>query len=407
MRKLVSILALVLAGSSCGWNVSAGPITLGAVYPLHGGQGDGGTEEYRGTSLAVEYANAHGGVGGRPVQLAFHEADDSDAAPRAVADLADSGVPVIIGTHGSTISAPAATAATKRGVVFWETGAIGVLPMLAASGDRVFRFVPTGESLGRAAVAFARDVLLPKMRRAPSSLRWGVTYVNDPYGSSVGMGAIAEVRRAGLNLAGDFPYELKKGEDVRVAHLIKAARIDVLFVSAYMDDGVALRKEVVRERIPMVASVGTSSSYCMEQFGKELGKDSLGLFASDKPDGQVIDATRLTKDGAAALQWARAQFSSRYHETMSAYALSGFSGTWALLHDVLPRAADMTPDAIARAARTADVPTGALPNGSGLKFEGSENVRATSVIWEWIKPGVRAVVWPPAFARHAVVPMAI
>ena len=30
------------------------------------------------------------------------------------------------------------------------------------------------------------------------------------------------------------------------------------------------------------------------------------------------------------------------------------------------------------------------------------NRNASSVIWEWVAPGVRAVVWPPAFATHPV-----
>ena len=30
------------------------------------------------------------------------------------------------------------------------------------------------------------------------------------------------------------------------------------------------------------------------------------------------------------------------------------------------------------------------------------NHAAAGVIWEWVAPKTRAVVWPPAFATHAV-----
>jgi len=40
------------------------------------------------------------------------------------------------------------------------------------------------------------------------------------------------------------------------------------------------------------------------------------------------------------------------------------------------------------------------PSGSP---EAGANLRATSVIWEWIRPKTRAVVWPPAFATHPIV----
>jgi len=55
------------------------------------------------------------------------------------------------------------------------------------------------------------------------------------------------------------------------------------------------------------------------------------------------------------------------------------------------------------------LPPGALPNGSGLTFAppgapaAGANMGAVSVIWEWIRPGTRAVVWPPAFATHPIV----
>ena len=54
------------------------------------------------------------------------------------------------------------------------------------------------------------------------------------------------------------------------------------------------------------------------------------------------------------------------------------------------------------------LPEGALPNGSGLAFgppgtpDGSTNLRATSVIWEWVGLNTRAVVWPPTFATHPI-----
>jgi branched-chain amino acid transport system substrate-binding protein len=71
---------------------------------------------------------------------------------------------------------------------------------------------------------------------------------------------------------------------------------------------------------------------------------------------------------------------------------------------VLPNASAMTPQAIADAARAADVPLGSLPNGSGLRFgTGPENERATSVIWEWVKPRTRAVVWPRTYATSPII----
>jgi hypothetical protein len=96
---------------------------------------------------------------------------------------------------------------------------------------------------------------------------------------------------------------------------------------------------------------------------------------------------------------------------MSAATLSGFAAAWALFHHVLTRAAPYDAPAIARAARTTTLPAGSLPNGAGLDFappdapDAGSNRLATNVIWEWVRPRVRAIVWPPAFATSSIVPL--
>ena len=101
-----------------------------------------------------------------------------------------------------------------------------------------------------------------------------------------------------------------------------------------------------------------------------------------------------------ALRWVSPRFQERRDHELTAPGLTGFAGAYAVLRHVLPHAKDLTPAGIGDAMRAAQVPLGALPNGSGLDFRAgsTENLRATSVIWQWVAPGERAVVWPPAFA---------
>src|SRR2546422_2168204 len=162
-RPLIVALGLMLAGGTAT-SVAAPAIVIGAVYPTSGSQGTGGVEEFRGVELAAAYVNQRGGVHGRPIRLQLADAPSYDAAPGAVEQLANAGIPVVVGSYGSTISRPAADTASRLGLVFWETGAVGQLGMAVASGRLVFRFAPTGESLGRAAVAFVREQLAPRLR---------------------------------------------------------------------------------------------------------------------------------------------------------------------------------------------------------------------------------------------------
>jgi branched-chain amino acid transport system substrate-binding protein len=186
-----------------------------------------------------------------------------------------------------------------------------------------------------------------------------------------------------------------------------------LFVSAYLDDAIALRRQLVRQHVPLVANIGTSSSYCMPAFGATLGKDAVGVYASDKPSATSIDPSGLLPDGAALLQRANDAYRERWNEDMSPAALAGFSAAWALFTDVLPRANSMSAADVADAARTSDIPAGSLPNGSGLRFgaqgtaQAGDNLEAASVIWEWVRPGEAAVIWPKAFATDAVDPTTV
>lgn len=408
-RLAAAMLIFVAFSTSC----SSGPdeIVVGAVYPTAGGQGMGGIEEFRGVQLAADLINKEGGVLGRPIRLALEPADSFDGAPDAVQRAVDAGASVVVGSYGSTISAPAAEAASRLDAVFWETGAVGEVGKGVAPGDRFFRAVGAGESLGQAAVEFIRDQRLSGAigRQA----RYAVTYVDDPYGRSVALGARSEIEESGLTLAGVFPYRLDDVDYVRLADEIRMARTDVLVVVAYLIDGVNLRRALVSGDVPLLATIGTSSSYCHPEFGRLLGEDALGLFASDKPDAGYVDASKLSPEAGSALRWARTEYRRRHNEEMSSAALSGFGSAWGLFRHVLPKARDLSSDSIAEAARSVRLPAGSLPSGSGLRFaplgdaRAGENVNAVSVIWEWVSVNTRAIVWPPSLATSPIVPIAI
>jgi branched-chain amino acid transport system substrate-binding protein len=412
-RTLLAIVvcASTIASVSCGHDPA--PIRIGAVYPLSGSQGPGGRDEYQGVDLAVRLVNEDGGVGGRQVVLDPVDVASGDEAPAAIDGLADRGIGLVLGSYGSTISQPAAAEAARRGLLFWETGAVGSMAPPDVAGSLFFRVAPSGGVLGSDAVSFIARRLAPMLQRSAASLRFGVVSVDDVYGRSVGAGAVREIRALGLRFAGRVVYDPRHLDADALVRRIAPSRPDVLFVAAYLDDGIALRRAMVRQRLPLVANIGTSSSYCMPAFGRTLGADAVGVYASDKLDSEYVDPSGLTPSGRAIYRRASEAYEERYGVEMSAAALAGFSSAWALLHEVLPSASDPTPASVAAAALRTRLPIGSLPNGSGLDFgapgttDAGSNLRAMSVIWEWVAPGERAVVWPPRFATNPVDPIRI
>ncbi|MCU1461019.1 MAG: putative Leu/Ile/Val-binding protein 8 [Acidimicrobiales bacterium] len=413
MRRItgvgVAVATLALLATACGSSGgrAAGPVLhLGAIYPLTGAQGTSGAEEARGAQLAVDLVNQRGGVRGRRVALDLIDVARAEQAPAAMEQLAARRDMIVVGTHGSTISSPASAAAARLGQLLWETGAVGETAPLAEGGAHFFRLSPMGANLGRNAVAFVRDELAPKLG-AGRPLRWAVAYADDSYGRAVGLGALGEITARGPLEVAAFPYAVTDDMDALVSR-IAAARPDVLAVASYLQDGVALRRATVKAHLPLLASVGTSSGYCMPDFGAALGPSAVGLFASDKPDGDTIKVAALLPDARSELAWAKAQYEKRWHDELYAPVLAGFASTWALLHHVLPHAASLAPADVAAAALATHLPIGTLANGSGIDFpppgqpDAGENRAAASVIGEWVAPGRMKVVWPPAFATDPI-----
>ncbi len=414
MTRKLAVFAFCTALVAVGCTRTGAPdgIRVGAIYPLSGSQGPGGIDEHRGIMLAADLANEDGGVDGRTIRIESVDTPGSDAAAAAVDQLHADGIDLVLGSYGSTISGPASAEAASNGMLFWETGAVGMLPPDSDRGGLTFRVPPTGEVLGRAAIAYIADQVAPERHRDPASLRFAVSFVDDAYGRSVASGAEAELRARGLHDVGDFGYDFRTVDMAKFVHRIAAARPDVLFVSAYLDDAISLRRQLVAQHVELLANIGTSSSYCMPAFGSTLGEDAVGVYASDKPSAASINPSGLRPDARSLLRRANDAYHAKWDEDMSPAALAGFSAAWAFFTDVLPAATSLAPADVAAAARGIDLPRGSLPNGSGLRFgapdtpNAGDNIEAASVIWKWVAPGEAAVIWPPAFATDPMDPSA-
>ena len=404
---VVTVLAALVVVLAPACSQSHPSVTIGTLYPQTGPLAPEGIEEQRGVQLAAEWANKHVPKGGSHIKLASVAADRTEAVPGAMDALARQGVQIVVGSHSSTLSAVAAKVATEKNMLFWETGAVGQTDDAVTGGTNFVRMAPMGANLGKAAIAFMRDELVPRLND-PAPLRYAIAYVDDVYGRAVADGARQEMETSHQQLVANFPYPQTMSDFSGLARQIGAAHVDVLFVTAYIDDGVALRKAVVDAKVPLKASIGTSSSYCHPIFGRRLGPDATGLFASDKPDAADVRPDALTAEGRAALEWVKPLYQRRFHTEMSAPALSGFSNASALFLHALPAAQSTAARAVATAAVATKLPLGTLANGGGMDIaapgtpNSGNNMAAASVIWEWMPNGQRVVVWPPAFATHAV-----
>src|SRR5579859_1880094 len=398
---MLAVLVVIVA--ACGEptpGANSNALVIGAIYPLTGPQASGGRDELAGVQAALQLAESSGALH-RQVQLRVIDAVTADAARAAVDRLVKQDhVPAILGTYGSTLSAAASARAEQLKTIYWETGAVA--DPITAQRRYVFRTVTTGSALGRKAVTFTHDVLIP--HSGLKSPRAVVVQVDDVYGHSVGGGEVDLARQLGINVVDVITYNPNAFDAGAVATRVAADKADYLWDVSYLSDGVAIWQAIVQQKVPLLAAIGTSSAFCMPDFGRQLGRDAIGVYAADKPDADASMAA-LSPAGRELLTRARAAYARTNHDAMSISAVAGFVGAWTLFDNVLgPMSGSITPDSIRTAALRVDVPAGDSINGGGVRFgqDGSldegQNTRAAAVVGQWQGIQDMQIVYPAAYA---------
>lgn len=409
-RAAIALLGLLVV-AACGTATQAGgppPLVVGAVYPLTGPQAPGGKQEYTGVRAALALAERSGTLH-RQVVLRVQSVETPPDAKAAVDRLIDRDhVSVIVGTYGSTLADAAAAEANSRHVIYWETGAVA--DKVTYGRPYVFRTVATGGTLGRTAVEFASKVLVPRFGLSQPTA--AIVQVNDIYGDSVADAEAAAAAAAGIRVVDRIRYLSDAYDSGAIVARVAAEHPDFLLDVSYIDDGVAIWKSVLAQSWRPRAAIGTSSAFCMPQFGSRLGAGAIGVYAADKPD-QTVSPNAL--DPAARTLLAQAESAYRSAgggSTMEIPSVAGFVGSWVLFHDVLPAVrGSLTSSAVRQAALALNIPSGAEINGAGVEFgapgsaDQGQNLRAASMVAEWQGVDLMRVVYPPAYATGAAISM--
>jgi branched-chain amino acid transport system substrate-binding protein len=445
MKSLLALLlAIVLCGCGAG-SPNAGPIRIGAVFPISGNAASLAGPELTGVRIAVDHVNADGGIAGRKIELVVRDVQSREEAAEAMGKLHDQGVRLVIGAYSSDLSIAASQAAEKAGLLYWEAGAVA--DRLTGRGlPHVFRVGASGSNLGANSSAFAATELASRLGKPVSQLRVGIAVADDEYARSVADAAEATARERGMPVVVRRSYNLALPDWPSVMADLAAARPDVLILASHIPDGIAFRQAMLAAGLKVGALIGSTMAECDPDFAGELGPDAIGVFASDRPTAGFQSSALGPEAAAAYARFAAAWASGakggssegdgltsgdeeygRGYGADAEYtihgpaedasaeeseeALAGYSAAWALFRHVLPTAAAsggaLDADAVAAAARALDLPDGTLPNGAGVRFSTDparlgQNERAAAVIWQWQAVKTYTFVWPPTYATGSV-----
>ena len=313
-------------------------LLLGEVGSLTGAQATFGVSTHRGIELALQEANAAGGVKGR--KLAVRVYDDQgrpeEAAQATTRLITQDKVVLILGEVASTNSMAMAEKAQAAGVPMISPSSTN--PAVTQKGDYIFRVCFIDPFQGKVMAKFTRENL--KLERVAilqdlkSDYSIGLTEVFTREFTALGGRILATESYAQGDT--DFRAQLTS---------LKRARPQAVYIPGYYTD-VGLIARQAREQgltVPLLGSDGWDADVLYELGGEALeGSYFSSTYAADDPNPRVREFI--------------SRYQSAYGKVPDAAAVLGYEAARVAV-DALGRARELTGPAIRDAiAATRDFP---------------------------------------------------
>lgn len=236
-------------------------VRIGFHAPLTGFAAADGTSARNGAELAVEQANAEGGIDGRQIELVVYDdqAEPKQAVPIATKLIEQDGVKVAV---SGSYSAPTRAAAG----VFQEAGipylsAYAVHPDITRAGDYVFRTSFVGEVQGRAGAKLIGEDL--------GKSRVVLITLNNDFGKSLAAGFKEAADRYGIEIAAEYEYAIQDRQFGPIVARVKADQPDAIYATGYFFTAGPLVSQLraAGVDVPVIGQEGYDSAKFMEIAG--------------------------------------------------------------------------------------------------------------------------------------------
>lgn len=396
MKKLLLVtlaLALVLSLAPVSFAAEE-EIVIGALYPRSGSLALLGEESWRGAELARMVRNQKGGINGK--KIVFANADGSDvAAARSEAErlIEQQKVGLILGSYSSSRSMAATEVAARKGVPYFELGAIANA-ITERGYPTVYRTNSTAAGFSQSQVDFIINYLAPALGKKTKDVKVSVAHEDSDYGTSVAASFKDLATKAGLQVISVEPYTSTSSDLSPVIFRLKKADPDVIVAVSYANDAILLGRQAAEYKLnkPFIA---TGGGHSLDSFQKALGAKANGVFDVDFT--QYAVNTNFTPGLKEFLELYRKTYKE---EPRSGHSLTNFMGANVVFDIVAKASAKGKADAgkIHDAAMAVDIPLGKTANGWGVKFnDKGQNTRAAAFVAQW-RDGKLVTVYPKGAA---------
>jgi len=293
-----------------------GAIRLGLAGPFTGSGAAYGLMMRQGATMAVEEANADGGVAGQRFELVFEDdAGKNDQAKTVAKKLADDpSICAVIGHFNSTCSLAGRPTYQRRGVVQFTPGSTNV--DVCRGSEWTFRNLYHDQYQGEVIAQYIRDAL--------GARKAAVFYDNDDYGKGLKSAFTAHAAKIGLQIVGEEAYVREKTLDFSTAlDKFHAAAPDIVFVSGLYNEAGTIVKQARSKGIatPFIGGDGVFSPGLIE-------------IAGQAAEGTYVVTPFLFDAGGDAARTFAGRFAARFGTDPDAWAALGYDAA-AMLIDTI------------------------------------------------------------------------
>ncbi|MGO9021009.1 MAG: ABC transporter substrate-binding protein [Syntrophobacteraceae bacterium] len=373
-------------------NCASKTLEIGALYPLTDSLALLGEESFRGAELARIQRNKAGGVAGAEIVYVQGDASTVSAA-RSEAErlLEQKKVPLIIGTFASSRCMAASEVASRKGVPYFEFGAIAN-EITARGYKTMWRTNATASDFAKAQIEFIVGWLAPHLKKKPSEVKVSIAHEDSDYGTSVATSFSKVAKDAGVQVVSVEPYAANSSDLSPVILRLRQADPDIVVAVSYAQDAILLSRQAHELKLK-APFLGTGGGHTLQSFADAVGPIADVVFNVDFPQYEV------NPEFCPGLKEFVAAYKEKYGALpRSGHSLANYVGAL-ILFDILEKTGGNTdPDAIRKAAMSLDIPMGKTANGWGLKFgDNGQNVRAPAFVSQW-QGGKLVTVWPKSAA---------
>ncbi len=216
---------LALAGVLAAGAAAADTVKIGFNAPLTGFAAADGKSANIGAQLAVDQANAEGGINGKQIELVVY---DDQASPKNSVPIANKLIgqdKVKIGISGSYSGATRAAAGVYQAAGIPYISAYAVHPDITRAGDYVFRTSFVGEVQGRAGAKLVGETLGKK--------KVVLIVLKNDFGKSLANGFKEKAALFGITVAGEYEYSIKDRQFGPIVSKVKADAPEAIYATGY------------------------------------------------------------------------------------------------------------------------------------------------------------------------------